>query len=144
MADLTELSLLAAAAALRAGETSSLELTRACLDRIEALEPRLHAFLARTPELALAAARAADHRLAEWRRRRDGPLPLPLGIPVAVKDVLCFEGAPTTAGSRILEGFRPPYSATSVARLQAAGSVVVGKTNTDEFAMGSSTENSAY
>lgn len=144
MADLTELSLLEAAAALRAGETSSLELTRACLDRIEALEPRLHAFLARTPDLALAAARAADGRLAEWRRRRDGTVPLPLGIPVAVKDVLCLEGAPTTAGSRILEGFRPPYTATSVARLQAAGAVVLGKTNTDEFAMGSSTENSAY
>lgn len=144
MADLTELGLLEAAAALRAGETSSLELTRACLDRIEAFEPRLHAFLTRTPDLALAAARAADRRLTEWRRRRHTSLPLPLGIPVALKDVLCLEGAPTTAGSRILEGFRPPYTATSVARLQAAGAVVLGKTNTDEFAMGSSTENSAY
>ena len=141
MAALTELTLLEAANALRAGEVSSVELTTACLDRIRAVDPRVHAFLSVTHELALAQARAADERLGG---RSDEPLPLVHGIPFSVKDVLCVKGAPATAGSRILEGFHPPYTATSVSRLLAAGAVVVGKTNTDEFAMGSSTENSAY
>ncbi len=141
MAALTELTLLEAANALRAGEVSSVELTTACLDRIRAVDPQVHAFLSVTHELALAQARAADERLGG---RTDEPLPLVHGIPFAVKDVLCVKGAPATAGSKILEGFRPPYTATSVSRLLAAGAVVVGKTNTDEFAMGSSTENSAY
>ena len=141
MADLTELTLLEAAGALRAGEVSSVELTRACLDRIRAVDSRVHAFLAVTDELALAQAGAAD----DWLRQNPGrAAPLVHGIPLAVKDVLCVQGVPATAGSRILEGFRPPYTATSVSRLLAAGAVVVGKTNTDEFAMGSSTENSAY
>ena len=141
MAALTELTLLEAANALRAGEVSSVELTTACLDRIRAVDPQVHAFLSVTHELALAQARVADERLGG---RTDEPLPLVHGIPFAVKDVLCVKGAPATAGSKILEGFRPPYTATSVSRLLAAGAVVVGKTNTDEFAMGSSTENSAY
>ena len=141
MAALTELTLLEAVNALRAGEVSSVELTTACLDRIRAVDPQVHAFLSVTHELALAQARAADERLGG---RTDEPLPLVHGIPFAVKDVLCVKGAPATAGSKILEGFRPPYTATSVSRLLAAGAVVVGKTNTDEFAMGSSTENSAY
>ena len=144
MPNLTDLSLLEAASALRNGDVSSVELTEACLERIEALEPQLHAFLAQTPDLAISQAKAADQRLQEWRKKPEEPLPLTHGIPVAIKDVLCLEGIPTTCGSRILEDFRPPYSATSVARLIDNGVVILGKTNTDEFAMGSSTENSAY
>lgn len=143
MTDLTELSLLEAATALRSGETSSLDLTQACLERIQALEPDLHAFVTATPELALTRAKAADKRRLASRRSRES-VPLLLGIPIAIKDVLCLEGVPATAGSRILEGFVPPYTATSVARLIDAGVVVLGKTNTDEFAMGSSTENSGF
>jgi len=144
MTDLTALSLIDAAAALRTGEVSSTELTQACLDRIQVLEPDIHAFLALTPNLALKQADDADQQLAQWRREGGDPLPLTLGIPVAIKDVLCLEGIPTTCGSKILRGFLPPYTATSVERLIHAGAVVLGKTNTDEFAMGSSTENSAY
>lgn len=144
MTDLTALSLIDAAAALRNGEVSSTELTQACLDRIQVLEPDIHAFLALTPDLALKQADDADQQLAQWRREGGDPLPLTLGIPVAIKDVLCLEGIPTTCGSKILQGFLPPYTATSVERLISAGAVVLGKTNTDEFAMGSSTENSAY
>ena len=144
MSALTDLSFLDAASALRKGDTTSLELTEACLERIGALEPQLHAFLALTPDLAIAQAKAADQRLQAWHKQPDEPLPLTHGIPVAIKDVLCLEGIPTTCGSRILEEFRPPYTATSVARLIEAGVVILGKTNTDEFAMGSSTENSAY
>ena len=144
MPDLPALSLLEAAAALRQGEVSSVELTQACLDRIQNLEPRIHAFLAQTTEIALHQARSADKCFADWRKHDDQPLPWLHGIPLAVKDVLCMEGAPTTCGSRILEGFHPPYTATSVERIINAGAVVMGKTNTDEFAMGSSTENSAY
>jgi aspartyl-tRNA(Asn)/glutamyl-tRNA(Gln) amidotransferase subunit A len=140
----TALTLLQAAAALRAGEVSSAELTRACLDRIAALDGGLHAFLTVTPEMAEAQAAEADRRLAEARRSPSTALPPTVGIPIAVKDVLCLQDVPATAGSRILEGFRPPYTATAVARLLEAGVVILGKTNTDEFAMGSSTENSAY
>ena len=143
MTDLTDLSLLEAGAALRAGEVSSLELTRACLERIASLDPSLHAFLAVAPAPAEAQAAAADRRLAE-ARRTGSPAPAVLGIPIVVKDVLCVQGLPATAGSRILEGFRPPFTATAVQRLLDAGVVLLGKTNTDEFAMGSSTENSAY
>ena len=144
MTSLTDMSLLDAAAALRSGGTTSLALTEACLDRIRQLDPALHAFLALTSDLALEQARAADAGLQKWRRERSQELPLVYGIPIAIKDVLCLQDVPTTCGSRILEGFRPPYTATSVARLLSAGAVVLGKTNTDEFAMGSSTENSAY
>ena len=141
MAELTDLSLLEAAAALRAGDISSTELTRACLDRIHAIDADVRAFLTVTEDLALAQAEAADRQI---RARSNEPFPLVLGIPIAVKDVLCVEGVPTTCGSKILEGFRPPYTATSVTRLVDAGAVILGKANTDEFAMGSSTENSAY
>jgi len=133
-----------AAGALRAGELSSEELTRACLSRIQALDGQVHAFLHVSDDLALEQALAADRRLAAWRRAGTEPPSLLAGIPLAVKDVLCLQGAPATCGSRILEGFRPPYTATSVQRLLDAGAVTLGKTNTDEFAMGSSTENSAY
>jgi len=114
------------------------------LGRIERLEPDLQAFITLTPELALSGAKSADQRLADWRRKRDDPLPPLTGVPIAVKDVLCLADGRCTCGSRILENYQPPYSATAVERLQAAGVVVLGKTNTDEFAMGSSTENSAY
>ncbi|RME07183.1 MAG: Asp-tRNA(Asn)/Glu-tRNA(Gln) amidotransferase subunit GatA [Anaerolineae bacterium] len=143
---MNEVLLLTAAqmqAGLRRGEYSSQELTRACLEQIERLEDRLHAFITLAPEMALEQARRADELLTAWRRQ-GGELPPLLGIPLAVKDVLAVRGLPCTAGSRILEGFVPPYNATAVERVLQAGAVVLGKTNTDEFAMGSSTENSAF
>lgn len=143
MADLHDLTLLEAAKALQSRQVSSRELTAACLDRITAVDTDIHAFLEVTPELALTQAEASDDRRKKWEEG-DPPLSPVDGIPVAVKDVLTVKGIPTTAGSRILEGFRPPYTATSVQRLIHAGTPILGKTNTDEFAMGSSTENSAY
>jgi aspartyl-tRNA(Asn)/glutamyl-tRNA(Gln) amidotransferase subunit A len=125
-------------AKLRAGEITSVELTEAFLRRIEALNPKLNAFLAVTADLALEQAREADRRL-----KTEAATPL-TGIPVAIKDVICVKGVPATAGSKILSGYLPPYNATVVEKLLAAGVVILGKTNTDEFAMGSSTENSAY
>ncbi|MEJ5224979.1 MAG: Asp-tRNA(Asn)/Glu-tRNA(Gln) amidotransferase subunit GatA, partial [Anaerolineales bacterium] len=129
---------------LRQGDISSRELTAAYLERIETLEPRLHAFLHVANRHALRQANRADRELA--RLRREGGLarkPL-LGIPLAVKDVLSVTDMPCTCGSRILEGYIPPFTATAVRKLQRAGAIILGKTNTDEFAMGSSTENSAY
>ncbi|MFH1909440.1 MAG: Asp-tRNA(Asn)/Glu-tRNA(Gln) amidotransferase subunit GatA, partial [Chloroflexota bacterium] len=133
-----------AISALRHGETSSRELTRACLARIEQLEPSLHAFLYLAADSALAQADAADRELAALRRINSQSTKPLLGVPLAIKDVLAVEGLPCTAGSKILEGFVPPFTATAVKRIQDAGAIVIGKTNTDEFAMGSSTENSAY
>ncbi|MDX1435174.1 MAG: Asp-tRNA(Asn)/Glu-tRNA(Gln) amidotransferase subunit GatA [Anaerolineales bacterium] len=144
MSDLTELTLEAVLRGLRAGDFSSLELTDAYLSRIEALEPDISAFLALDPERAREQAAVADEALAFWRTSPEVPLPSLMGVPVAVKDVLCVDGFPCTCGSRILEGFRPPFNATAVQKLIDAGAIIVGKTNTDEFAMGSSTENSAY
>jgi aspartyl-tRNA(Asn)/glutamyl-tRNA(Gln) amidotransferase subunit A len=144
MPALTDLTACQAIDALRRGEISSLALTQACLDQIDRLEPSLHAFLTRTSELALGQAEAADRRLVAWRAGREAEVPPLLGLPLAVKDVLTVAGVRCTCGSKILENFVPPYTATSVERLLKAGVVIVGKTNTDEFAMGSSTENSAY
>jgi aspartyl-tRNA(Asn)/glutamyl-tRNA(Gln) amidotransferase subunit A len=144
MSELTDLNITDSIQALRRGDISSRELTQACLERIEQLEPRLHAFITLTPDLALRQADAADRQILAWRRAPAGPLPALLGVPLAIKDVLCLAGVRCTCGSRILENFVPPFSATVVERLLAAGIVVLGKTNTDEFAMGSSTENSAY
>ena len=141
---LHELTIREAAQLLRSGEISSAELTEALIDRIVAVDNDVRAYLTLTPELAMEQARAADRRLAEARRSGDDGLPPLLGIPLAIKDVLCTAGVPTTCGSRILENFVPPYDATVVARLKDAGFVMLGKTNTDEFAMGSSTENSAF
>jgi len=140
---ISDLTLLDATSALQRGEFSSRELTQACINRITALESNLHAFLHIAEESALTQADAADKKLAN-ARRSGLPIPPLLGIPLAVKDVLAVEGMPCTCGSRILEGYIPPFTATAVKRLQDAGMIIIGKTNTDEFAMGSSTENSAY
>src|SRR5258706_1224670 len=144
MTSLTQLSLTEAQSALRKGDVSSRELTRAALDRISALDGKLHSFLHVAAESALQQADLADHTLTEQRKQGDyigSPL---LGLPIGVKDVFTVEDMPCTCGSKILEGWVPPCTATVVKRLQAAGVVIIGKTNTDEFAMGSSTENSAY
>ena len=140
MTELTHLTVRACLAGLRAGDFSSVELTRALLERIDSLEPELHTFLTLTPDKALAAAEAAD----DLRASQPENLPPLLGLPLAVKDVLCLEDVRATCGSKILENFIPPFTATAVQRLLDAGVVPLGKTNTDEFAMGSSTENSAY
>ncbi|WP_422774876.1 Asp-tRNA(Asn)/Glu-tRNA(Gln) amidotransferase subunit GatA [Plantactinospora sp. WMMC1484] len=127
------------AALIAGGEASAVEVTRAHLDRITAVDERVHAFLHVDTDGALAAAREVDARRAAGEEL--GPL---AGVPVAVKDVLTTRGVPTTVGSKILEGWRPPYDSTIVRRLREAGTVMLGKTNMDEFAMGSSTEYSAY
>lgn len=124
---------------LRAGEFTSVDLTEAVFQRIAATDERIHAYLTLDRAAALTQAHAADARL----RAKDGDSPL-LGIPIALKDNFLTQGLRTTAASKILGEFVPPYDATTVRRLRAAGAVIVGKTNLDEFAMGSSAENSAF
>ncbi len=124
---------------IAARELTSVEVTQAFLDQIGRVDGRVRAFLHVDAAGALAQAAAVDARLDAGEQL--GPL---AGVPLALKDLFCTQGVPTTAGSKILEGWRPPYSATVTERLRAAGIVILGKTNLDEFAMGSSTENSAY
>jgi aspartyl-tRNA(Asn)/glutamyl-tRNA(Gln) amidotransferase subunit A len=128
----------AASGLLSKREISSVELTRAVLDRIRAIDSKLGAYITVMDDQALAAAAQADERIAKGD---SGPL---TGVPIAVKDNMCTRGVRTTCGSRILENFVPPYDAHVVERLREAGAVIVGKTNMDEFAMGSSVEHSAF
>ncbi len=125
-------------AGLQARDFSSLELTQSLLTRIRNLGPTLNAFISVTEEQALAQARIADQRLAA------GTASLLTGVPIAYKDLFCTQGVRTTCGSRILDNFVAPYDATVVARCAEAGLVMLAKTNMDEFAMGSSNENSYY
>ncbi|MEH2457919.1 Asp-tRNA(Asn)/Glu-tRNA(Gln) amidotransferase subunit GatA [Nostoc sp.] len=120
-------------------ERSAVEITQEALERIQALEPKLHSFLCVTTERALEQAGAVDAKIAAGEE-----IGLLAGIPVGIKDNLCTKGIPTTCASRILENFVPPYESTATQKLADVGAVMVGKTNLDEFAMGSSTENSAY
>jgi len=137
--DLTRQSAAVLADAIATKEVSAVEVTQAHLDRIAAVDGKVHAFLHVTTDSALAQARAVDAKIAAGTEI--GPL---AGVPLGLKDVLAMKGEPTTAGSRILEGWRPPYDSTVVQRLRDADIVILGKTNMDEFAMGSSTEHSAY
>ncbi|MBI2170855.1 MAG: Asp-tRNA(Asn)/Glu-tRNA(Gln) amidotransferase subunit GatA [Chloroflexi bacterium] len=138
MNHLTSLTIHQARRLLDAREVSSVELTQAFLERIQQVEPKVKAYVTLTPELALEQARAADRRIAEGHA---APL---TGIPLQIKDNMCTRGVRTTCSSRMLENFTPPYDATVVERLGAQGAVMLGKGNMDEFAMGSSTENSAF
>jgi aspartyl-tRNA(Asn)/glutamyl-tRNA(Gln) amidotransferase subunit A len=139
MNDLFHLTISEAQKLLRARELSSLDLTRSCLDRIAALEPRLHAFITVTADDAIAQAKSADQKIASG-----GSVPPLCGIPLGLKDIYATRGVRTTCASRILENFVPPFDATVISKLRDQGAVFLGKTNMDEFAMGSSTENSAF
>ncbi len=135
---LYELTIHRAHELLRKGAISAVELTQATIERIVEVDNQVRAYLTVTPELALEQAHEADQRRAAGE---DHPL---LGVPLAIKDIICTRGVPTTCGSRILEDFIPPYNATVIEHLRQSGAVILGKTNMDEFAMGSSTENSTY
>jgi len=135
---LFELSIHEAHELLKQKAVTSLELTRSVLDRIAAVEEKVDAFLTIAADQALEAARAADEAIGSGR------LSFLTGIPLAIKDVMCTQDMRTTCGSKILEGFIPPYDATVIRKLKAAGAVIIGKTNMDEFAMGSSNENSGF
>ncbi|WP_062132424.1 Asp-tRNA(Asn)/Glu-tRNA(Gln) amidotransferase subunit GatA [Demequina aestuarii] len=137
--DWTRLSAAQMAAAMKAGEVTSVELTQAHLDRIGAVDGDVHAFLHLNTEGALATAREVDEARAAGE-----DLPPLAGVPIAIKDILVTRGMPTTAGSRILEGWEPPYDATVTRKIREARMPILGKTNMDEFAMGSSTEHSGF
>ncbi|MEX0667589.1 MAG: amidase, partial [Acidimicrobiia bacterium] len=134
-----DLTIAEAGAKLRSGELSSVDLLDSVLERASLTEAELHCYLLIDHDGARAQAESTDAMAAQGRDL--GPLH---GIPIAVKDNFCTRGLSTSCGSQILAGYRPPYDATAVARLRSAGAVIVGKTNLDEFAMGSSTENSAF
>jgi aspartyl-tRNA(Asn)/glutamyl-tRNA(Gln) amidotransferase subunit A len=120
-------------------ERSAVEITQDYLDRIEKLEPKLKSFLCLTQDHALTAAQQVDQKIASGEE-----IGLLTGIPIGIKDNMCTVGIPTTCGSKILENFVPSYESTVTQKLQKQGAVMVGKANLDEFAMGSSTENSGY
>lgn len=138
MTELTQLTISSALDKLRAGDITAVQLTQAYLDQIETYDTQIHAFLTVTKDLALQQAQAADDARANGD---DRPL---LGIPIAIKDVLSTKGVETTCGSKILKGYKPIFDATCVSKLYDAGAILLGKLNMDEFAMGSSTENSGY
>jgi aspartyl-tRNA(Asn)/glutamyl-tRNA(Gln) amidotransferase subunit A len=121
------------------GETTAVALAEHYYQAIDAEDPKINAWLSLSRDRAMAQAARIDGMLANGEQ-----LPALAGVPIGIKDVLTMQGAPATAGSKILEGYLPPYDATVVARLEAAGAVLLGKLNCDEFAMGSSNENSAY
>ncbi|HEY3736653.1 MAG TPA: amidase, partial [Jatrophihabitans sp.] len=139
MSDVIKLTAADTAAKIASGEVSAVEVAQAHLDRVAAVEPKVNAFLYVDAEGALAAAKAVDAKRAAGEAL--GPL---AGVPLALKDVVVTKGIPTTSGSKILEGWIPPYDATITTKMKDAGIVILGKTNMDEFAMGSSTENSAF
>ena len=138
MDKLHELGVSQASQLLREKKLSSLELTKSVLERLHNVEPDIHSFVTVTEKEALERAKKADEHISHGS---DSPL---MGIPMAIKDNICTRHIPTTCSSQMLQNFRPPYDATVIHRLNTSGAVMVGKTNMDEFAMGSSTENSAF
>ena len=135
---LTELSITQANQMLLSKQISSVELTQAYINKIESIEPKLRALISIVPELALNQAQLADKQISKGLKNDL------IGIPMVVKDNICTQGIKTTCASKMLEDFVPPYNATVVDKLYNSGAVLIGKANLDEFAMGSSTENSSF